>query len=154
MHKLKKMGYLREPKVTYFLRYHKHFLTFVGKCYTISQFLVFIYECFLIFLHNEDNKSLFFSRHVMTSLMVFVVFFMAKITNLYCYDITNEVTFRKICFFCITFQFFSIYIATVTVYAKTYYCCWFEIAETPKVIYYSCMASSNDVIGIYDDITL
>jgi len=31
--------------------------------------------------------------------------------------------------------FISYYIATV--HAKTYYCCWFEIAVTSKVLYYS-----------------
>jgi len=41
--------------------------------------------------------------------------------------------------------FFPNYIATV--YAKTYYCCWFEIAVTWKVIYYLCMTSLNDFIG-------
>jgi len=33
----------------------------------------------------------------------------------------------------------SMYITTF--YAKTYYCCWIEIAVTSKVIYYSFMAS-------------
>jgi len=41
------------------------------------------------------------------------------------------------------------------VYANTYYnCCWFEIAVTRKVIYYPCMTSPNDVIGINDVIAL
>jgi len=31
---------------------------------------------------------------------------------------------------------------------------WFEIADTSKAIYYSCMTSSNDDIGINEDITL
>jgi len=39
-------------------------------------------------------------------------------------------------------------------YKNILYCCWFEFAETPKMIYYTCMTLSNDVIGIHDDITL
>jgi len=58
---------------------------------------------FCFFLYSENNKS-----HVMTS----------------CNHVTNEATFWKICLFTSHFSFFPNYIATV--YAKTYYCYWFE----------------------------
>jgi len=46
-----------------------------------------MYEYFFIFQHSEDNNL--YSYDVTE----FVFSFIAKITNLDCYDITNEVTF-------------------------------------------------------------
>jgi len=60
--------------------------------------------------------------------------------------------FEKYAFLHHFLVFFQLIIATV--YAKTYYCCWFEIAVIEKMIYYPCMTSPNDVITIQDVITL
>jgi len=40
-------------------------------------------------------------------------------------EITNEITFWKICLFRSYPSFFLNYIATV--YAKIYHCCWFDL---------------------------
>jgi len=68
----------------------------------------------MIFLHSEDNKFLFFWRHVMTSL---IVFFWAKTTSLLLWrQVTTSLIgsqFEKYAFFHYILVFIPNYFATV-----------------------------------------